>query len=184
MEISPLAIHGRYPRFSFLKIFGEANLLLQTFYFRRKRNRSNYLVQNSPAGCSVIIVRNGKVVQYKENRLRMPSEADTKQYSSEVLQFLVPKQEESQEQCPGDSQIPSSSSSSLIEVDFNIKEKEGSGDVSAQTQEIPAGGDMEKEAEDRLCGDVQLNSPSSSKVIEVYFDVHEDEEGVGCWIYF
>jgi len=150
----------------------------------RKRNRSNYLVQNSPAGCSVIIVRNGKVVQYKENRLRMPSEADTKQYSSEVPQFLVPKQEESQEQCPGDSQIPSSSSSSLIEVDFNIKEKEGSGDVSAQTQEIPAGGDMEKEAEDRLCGDVQLNSPSSSKVIEVYFDVHEDEEGVGCRISF
>ena len=112
----------------------------------------------------------------------MSSEADTKKYSSEVPQFLVPKQEESQEHCPDDSQIPYSSSSSLIEVDFNIKEKEGSRDVSEQTQKIPVKGDME--AKDRLCGDVKLNSPSSSKVIEVYFDVHEDEEGVGCWIYF
>ena len=51
--------------------------------------------------------------------------------------------------------------------------------MSEQTQEIPVGGDMDKEAKYRLCGDVKLNSPSSSKVIEVYFDVHEDEEGVG-----
>jgi hypothetical protein len=31
-----------------------------------------------------------------------------------------------------------------------------------------------------MCGDVYLNSSSSFKVIEVYFVVHEDEEGGGC----
>lgn len=95
----------------------------ERFVTWRKRNRSNYLVQNAPAGCSVVIVRNGKVVQYKENRLTVPNEADTKQSSSEVTQFLVPKQEESEEQCCSDSQVPSSSASSVIEVDFKIKEK-------------------------------------------------------------
>lgn len=153
----------------------------ERFVTWRKRNRSNYLVQNSPVGCSVIIVRNGKVVQYKENRWTRSNEADAKQSSSEVAHFLVPKQEESLEQLRGDSQFPSSSSSDVVEVGFNIKEKEEeSGDVSAQTQEIPAGGDMGKEVERHLCDDVQLNSPSSSKVIEVYFDVYEEEERGGC----
>jgi len=153
----------------------------ERFVTWRKMNRSNYLVQNSPAGCSVFIVRNGKVVQYKENRWTRSNEADTKQSSSEVAHFLVPKREESLEQLRGDSQFPSSSSSNVIEVGFNIKEKEEeSGDVSAQTQEIPAGGEMVKEIERHLLADVQINSSSSSKVIEVYFDVHEEEESGDC----
>lgn len=60
----------------------------ERFVTWRKRNRSNYLVQNSPVGCSVIIVRNGKVVQYKENRWTRSNEADAKQSSSEGSRFV------------------------------------------------------------------------------------------------
>eukprot|EP01018_Ginkgo_biloba_P014180 Gb_39546 [translate_table: standard] len=150
----------------------------------RKRSRSSYCIRNAPAGCSVVIVKNGKIVHYKENQFKVPKEADSESSSSscEGMHLLHLKQE-TQDGCCEDFQVVSSSSSNVFTVNFEGKyeEEEGCKNWSEQTHGSSPRGEIKQETEDQFCGDSQIQSSPSSSIFEVFFDVNEEEEGIENW---
>lgn len=154
------------------KVLNASTLVIGTsdrFVSWRKRMKSNYCIRNAPARCSVITVKSGKVVHLKKNQMDVPT--DSSSSSAEGIQVSVQKQDSE-----NNLQEQALTSSNVIKDDLNVTKKECQKDLDP-TDETSEGALVKREArEAQPSEDLAMPSPSSPDVVEIFFDMNDDEE--------